>query len=95
MPYLYILKNKYGRHYVGITSIRPEDRLKRHNKGDVYSTKFGKPWEIIYRETYKTLQEAREKEKQIKKWKGGNAFKNFLSKAAGSSNGRKKFSFML
>lgn len=27
-------------------------------------------------------------EKKIKEWKGGNAFKKFLSKIAGSSNGR-------
>ncbi len=88
MSYLYILKNKNGKYYTGITNIDPEKRLQRHNKGDVYSTKFGKPWQLIYIETFGTLKEAREREKQIKSWKGGNAFKKFLTRTAGSSNGR-------
>ena len=57
-------------------------------RADVYSTKFFKPWELIYTESLDNMQKAREREKQIKSWKGGNAFKKFLSKAAGSSNGR-------
>ena len=60
----------------------------RHNKGDVYSTKFGRPWELIYIESFVTIKEARNIEKQIKSWNGGNAFKKFLARAAGSSNGR-------
>ena len=88
MPHLYLLRNKIGKHYIGITNINPEKRLERHNKGDVYSTKLGRPWQLIYIENCRTLKEARKKEKLIKSWKGGNAFKKFLSKAAGSSNGR-------
>ncbi len=86
--FLYILENKEKRHYVGITGLWPEDRLKRHNHGDVSSTKAGKPWKIICIEIFPSFAAARSKEKLIKSWKGGNAFKNFLSKAAGSSNGR-------
>ena len=88
MSFLYILRNSTGRHYVGITNLNLKERLQRHNKGDVYSTKFGKPWKLIYSELFKNLKEARGREKQIKRWKGGNAFKKFLSKAARSSNGR-------
>lgn len=66
----------------------PAVRLDRHNKGDVYSTKFGRPWYIIRLEEFKGYKEARKREKQIKSWHGGNAFKEFLNKAAGSSNGR-------
>lgn len=88
MPLLYILRNKNNKHYIGITNLDPEKRLQRHNKGDVYSTRLGRPWKIIYLEMFRTLGQARIKEKKIKSWKGGNAFKNFLFKAAGSSNGR-------
>ena len=88
MAYLYILKNRKNRYYTGITTLEPKQRLERHNQGEVYSTKFGKPWKLIYIEIFKTLQGAREKEKQIKGWKSGNAFKKFLSIAAGSANGR-------
>ena len=62
--------------------------MERHNKGDVLSTKLGKPWKLIYFEEYKDYKEARCREKQIKSWKGGNAFKKLLSRTAGSSNGR-------
>ena len=88
MVYLYILKNKFSKHYIGITGLNPVRRLERHNKGDVASTKNHKPWELIYFEEIGNFKEARNLEKKIKGWKGGNAFKKFLSKAAGSSNGR-------
>ena len=88
MPYLYILKNERGRYYIGITELEPMERLKRHNKGDVVSTRIGAPWTVVYTENFIILENARKREKQIKSWKGGNAFKKLLSKAAGSSNGR-------
>ncbi len=86
--FLYILENDKERHYVGITKLPPPQRLKRHNDGDVYSTKFGKPWRIIYLERYNNYELARQREKQIKSWHGGNAFKKLVTEAAGSSNGR-------
>ena len=88
MVFLYILQNKYKKHYIGITSLSPNERLRRHNKGDVRSTRLGRPWKLIYIERFDSVQETRKREKKIKSWKGGNAFKKFISKAAGSSNGR-------
>ena len=69
-------------------ALSPELRLLRHNRGDVKATKYKKPWRLIYFESFGNYKDARSKEKQIKSWHGGNAFKNFLAKAAGSSNGR-------
>ena len=86
--FLYIIKNQKERYYIGITGLDPEKRLLRHNKGNVYSTKFGKPWKIIYIEKYDNYESARKREKQIKSWHGGNAFKKLVSRAARSSNGR-------
>ena len=43
---------------------------------------------LIYQEIFPTIAHARLFEKKIKSWKGGNAFKKLVSKAAGSSNGR-------
>ena len=85
---LYILENKVGKHYIGITRLNPNQRLLRHNNGDVYSTKFGKPWNLVYFQEYKDYKEARQKEKQVKSWHGGDTLKRFLDKVAGSSNGR-------
>ena len=86
--YLYILENFKNKHYTGITELSPQERLLRHNKGEVFSTKFGKPWQIAYIEEHKNMKSARKREKQIKSWHGGETLKRFLAKAAGSSNGR-------
>ena len=86
--YLYILTNDKNKYYVGITQLLLEERLRRHNGGHVYSTRYGRPWEILYREEHKSIKKARQKEKQIKSWHGGNAFKKFITTAGESSNGR-------
>src|SRR3989338_107328 len=85
---LYILENQNGKSYIGITKLDLSKRLKKHNRGEVYSTKFGRPWRILYFEEYGNYQEAREREKEMKNWHGGNSFKKLLRIAAGSSNGR-------
>ena len=90
--FVYILKNKEGKHYTGITKLPLKNRLLRHNKGDIYSTKFGRPWHLVYFEIYGSYKLARKREKQIKSWHGGDAFKKLLkdkvSISRGSSNGR-------
>src|SRR3989344_6251706 len=88
MAYLYILKNKNDKYYIGITKLLLNERLKRHNKGDVFSTRHKRPWRLIYVKKFSSLTEAREQEIKMKGWKGGNAWKKFLAEAAGSSNGR-------
>ena len=85
---LYILENEKGRHYIGITGLGMDERLKKHNKGGVLSTKFGRPWRVLYHEEYYNYKTAREQEKKVKSWHCGNAFNKFLRTAAGSSNGR-------
>ncbi len=79
MAHLYILKNTQDRHYVGITETEVLERLERHNRGYVKSTKFYKPWSVIYTEYFSSMSEARIREKQIKSWKGGSAFKKLIS----------------
>ena len=69
MFYIYILKNKNGKIYIGQTN-NLTDRLRRHNSGLMKSTKFGLPWEIIYSEPFKTRQEAMKREKNLKSGQG-------------------------
>ncbi len=81
MYILYILKSEAKeRHYTGITKDIKE-RLQRHNQGRNKSTRAHKPWKIIYTEQYKTKLEALKREKQIKSWKKGEAFKKLLKHA--------------
>ncbi|MFA5030748.1 MAG: GIY-YIG nuclease family protein, partial [Patescibacteria group bacterium] len=48
MAWVYILQNNQKRYYIGITAFLPKERLSRHNKGDVASTRNGRPWRIVY-----------------------------------------------
>jgi len=80
MPYfVYILLSKKdNRYYIGETS-DVAARLIFHNSGKQRSTKNRIPFVIILTEKFETRQEALRREKQIKSWKGGNAFKQLIS----------------
>lgn len=68
MFYIYILKSsKDNRTYIGYTN-NLEERLKKHNTGQVKSTKFRMPLDIIYSEKFNTSIEARKRELY---WKSG------------------------
>ena len=75
MYFVYILKSfNNSKYYVGSTG-DINKRLSYHNSGKVRSTKANKPWKIIYFESYNNKAEALRREKKIKSYKGGNAFK--------------------
>ena len=77
---VYILKsNQFDRYYIGCTK-NLSNRLNLHNKGKVRSTKAYCPWEVVYFENYKIKEEAFKREKKIKSYKGGEAFKRLLSR---------------
>ncbi len=73
--YVYVVRSeRAGRFYVG--SCRDiEIRLAEHNRGRTRSTKYGRPWVVVYSEHFPTKQEAFQRERQIKSYKGGRAFK--------------------
>ncbi len=63
---VYILySQKRSRYYVGQTHDINE-RLKRHNKSLVTSTKTGVPWDLVFTKEVKTRSEALFLEKKIK-----------------------------
>jgi len=64
---VYILySQKRSRYYVGQTS-NIENRLKKHNLGNVKSTKYGIPWELVLQIEVETRSEAIILENKIKK----------------------------
>ena len=66
MYYVYILKSlKDSNFYTGLAKDVPK-RLKEHNGGYVKPTKGRRPLELIYTEKFRTLAEARRKEKFFK-----------------------------
>ncbi|NTU95988.1 MAG: GIY-YIG nuclease family protein [Bacteroidales bacterium] len=78
MYFVYILKSlKVLRYYIG-SSENVARRLSDHNSGKVKSTKAYRPWKIVHTETYDSKTDALKREKQIKSYKSGNAFKKLL-----------------
>ena len=66
MFYVYLIKStRYDWVYVGSTS-NLENRLHEHNVGAVRSTKFRRPYILIYSETFDNIGDARQREKSIK-----------------------------
>ncbi len=66
MYYTYIIQSqKNGMFYIG--SCQDIDkRIERHNAGATPSTKPGRPWKLVYSETYETNSEALKREREIK-----------------------------
>ncbi len=75
---VYILHSKsLDRYYTGHCK-NLFNRLARHNKGFVKSTKSGVPWKLVYSERYFSKQDAYKRELLIKSYKGGRAFKELV-----------------
>ncbi len=85
MHYVYLIKStRFDWVYVGSTSDL-EKRFREHNAGAVRSTKFRRPYVLLYHESYATAAEARMREKKIK---GDRIEKeSIVRKTAPSSNG--------
>ena len=76
---VYILQSEEtGRYYTGHTA-DVFDRLQHHNSGATTSTRADKPWKIIYSEEYPDKKSAWLRERQIKRYKGGGAFKKLIN----------------
>jgi len=66
MIYVYLLKSiKNDWFYVGLSS-DVHRRLKEHNDGHQKSTKFYKPFKLIYTKEFQTIADARDYEKYLK-----------------------------
>lgn len=78
MVYVYVLQSlKDKEYYVGISS-NLNKRLEKHNRGGVNSTGKRKPFKIAYFEEFENYSLARQREKEIKSYKGGNKFKELI-----------------
>ena len=70
MYFVYVLfSTKLNKRYIGSTS-NIDKRLRQHNAGKSRFKKGGIPWELIYKESFLTLSEARKRELFIKSGSG-------------------------
>ncbi len=68
--FLYIIQSeKDNGHYVGISK-DPLERLRQHNAGKTFSTRFRKPFKLVYTEEFDSYKEARGREKFLKSYAG-------------------------
>ena len=66
MFYTYILKSQKDNDlYIGSTNDLRR-RMREHNSGLVKSTKYRKPFKLIYYEAYKSEKDARKREQNLK-----------------------------
>src|SRR3990167_8539325 len=78
MFYTYILKSKKdGKMYTGSTK-NLRLRFEQHKKGDVESTKYRRPLELIYYEACVVEDDARRREKVLKSYRGKMLLRNRL-----------------
>ena len=75
--YVYVLINKDQRLYIGYT-VNLIKRLKEHNQGLNFSTKPYRPWELIYYEACKNVEDAMRREKYLKTNQGSRLLKRRL-----------------
>jgi putative endonuclease len=79
MYFVYIIKSqKDQKYYIGSTS-NVEARIAYHNSGRQRSTKNRIPFILVYTEQFASRIEAEARERQIKSYKGGLAFKRLIS----------------
>lgn len=83
MNFVYIARSlKDGKFYIGCTT-NVARRLEEHNKGKTPCLKNRRPLKIVYVEEYDDAGTAFEREKQIKSYKGGSAFKKLINNTGG------------
>jgi len=69
MFYVYVQKSKKdGKIYIGVTS-NLRRRFWEHNTGQVESTRYRRPFVLIYYEAYRSLEDAKERERKLKQFK--------------------------
>jgi len=66
MFFVYVLQNKKDKKlYIGFTSDLRR-RIQEHNLGSSKSTKFRRPFQLIYYEAYKSERDAKKREEMLK-----------------------------
>ena len=89
MAHVYILKTAKDKYYIGSTA-NFVDRISKHQKGKVKTTKSALPVSLVYTEQYQTRGEAQKREYEIKSWKSRKRIEALIrigSVMAPSSNG--------
>jgi putative endonuclease len=78
MFYVYVLKSQMdGNLYIGYTT-NLKNRLQKHQNGEVLSTSPRRPFELIFYEGYKSMEDAKRRERYLKTSKGKSSLRMML-----------------
>lgn len=78
MFYVYVLQSKKDTNlYTGFTE-NLKKRIRQHNNGEVISTKYRRPFKIVYYEACLNMKDALHREKYLKTTYGKRYIKNRL-----------------
>ena len=78
MYYVYVLRSQLDENlYVGYTA-NLGDRLRRHERGEVPSTRLRRPFELIFYEGFKSMEDAKRRESYFKTSKGKSSLRLML-----------------
>lgn len=80
MFFVYVISSKTKKYiYVGLTE-NVSNRIEQHNKGKEKTTKPYMPFVLVHQECFKTREDARKREKQLKTGSGKEWIKrNFIT----------------
>ena len=87
MFYIYIIQSKKDHKlYTGYTK-DIDKRVCEHNQGKIKSTKARIPFELVYKEKFRTKEEAIDREKELKTGQWRELIKEFIKDGGNSSVG--------
>jgi len=79
---VYILYSEsLDKYYIGFTADL-DDRVYKHNNTHKGFTAAGKPWEVVYSESFPSKAEAMKRERQLKAWKNKSRLASLIKKAS-------------
>jgi putative endonuclease len=73
-----LISQTTGKYYIGYTS-DIDRRLAEHNRNNTNSLRNRGPFKVIYTEKFLSKEEAMFRERQIKSYHGGAAFKKLIA----------------
>ncbi|MBI4135548.1 GIY-YIG nuclease family protein [Candidatus Uhrbacteria bacterium] len=76
MWYVYLLLSTKTKQWYTGSTLDLRKRISKHNAGMNKSTKYGKPWQLIYYEASLAREDARAREKYLKSGMGKRYLKN-------------------
>ena len=78
MYYVYVLRSQLdGKLYIGYT-LNLRNRLQEHQRGEVTSAKARRPLDLVFYEGYKSMGDAKRREKYLKTSKGKSSLQMML-----------------